>query len=86
LQRLLAAGIVIMLAGVVVLIISAAGSGQASVGGVIFLGPFPIVFGTGQNGGLLALVSLVIGAVMVVLTLLWIRNAPVSREDNDLLP
>jgi uncharacterized membrane protein len=78
-QKLLAAGIVIMLAGVLVLMVSAAGSGQASVGGVIFLGPFPIVFGSGENGNLLALISLVIGAVMVALTLLWIRNARISR-------
>lgn len=73
-QRLLAAGIVIMLAGMLVLIISAAGEGQASVGGVVFLGPFPIAFGTGPSGSSLALASVVIGAVMVGLTFLWLRG------------
>ncbi|HMD78672.1 MAG TPA: DUF131 domain-containing protein, partial [Nitrososphaerales archaeon] len=59
-QRLLAAGIAIILAGMLVLIINAAGEGQASVGGVVFLGPFPIAFGTGPSGSSLALASVVI--------------------------
>ena len=74
-QRLLAAGIVIMLAGILVLGISAAGQGQASVGGAIFIGPFPIAFGTGPSGTSLALVAVLIGAVMVGLTFLWMRGA-----------
>ena len=73
-QKLLAIGIVIMLAGIIVLLISAAGQGQASVGGVIFIGPFPIAFGTGPSGDSLALASVVIGAIMVGLTLLWLRS------------
>jgi uncharacterized membrane protein len=75
LQKLLAAGIVIMLAGMLVLVISAADQGQASVGGAIFIGPFPFAFGTGPSGTSLALVSVVIGAVMIGLTFLWVRGA-----------
>ena len=71
-QKVLAAGIVIILAGMLVLGIGAAGQGQASVGGAIFIGPFPIVFGTGPEGTSLALVSVVIGAVMVGLAFLWL--------------
>jgi uncharacterized membrane protein len=74
-QRLLAAGIVIILAGMLVLVISAAGQGQASVGGAIFIGPFPIAFGTGPSGTSLALVSVIIGAVLIGLTFLWVRGA-----------
>jgi len=73
-QRLLAVGIVIMLAGMLVLGISAAGQGQASVGGAIFIGPFPIAFGAGPSGTSLALVSVVIGAVIIGLTFLWTRS------------
>jgi uncharacterized membrane protein len=78
-QKLLAAGIVIILGGILILGISAAGQGQASVGGAIFIGPFPIAFGTGPNGTSLALVSVVIGAVVVGLSLLWARGARMSR-------
>ena len=73
-QKLLAVGIVVILAGMIALGISAAGQGQVSVGGAIFIGPFPIAFGTGPGGTSLALLSVIIGAVMVGLTLLWLRT------------
>jgi uncharacterized protein (TIGR00304 family) len=57
-----------------ILLVSTAGEGQVSGGGVVFLGPFPIVFGAGPGGGLLALISLVIGAVMVGLLVLWAKS------------
>jgi uncharacterized membrane protein len=38
---------------------------------VVFIGPFPIVFGSGPGGGFLALVSVVIGGIMFALLLLW---------------
>ena len=74
-QKLLAAGIVIIVAGMIVLGISAAGQGQGSAGGAIFIGPFPIAFGTGPGGASLALLSVVIGAIMIGLTLVWLRAA-----------
>ena len=43
----------------------------ASTGGAIFIGPFPIVFGSGPGGASLALLSVVIGVVMMVLVLIW---------------
>jgi uncharacterized membrane protein len=74
LQRLLAVGICVIVVGMVILLASVASQGQVSGGGVIFLGPFPIVFGSGPSGGLLALISLVIGGIMVALTFLWVRS------------
>ena len=53
------------------IIVGSATQTGASVGGVVFIGPFPIAFGSGPNGSSLALVSVVIGAVMVVLVMLW---------------
>ena len=38
-----------------------------SAGGFILIGPFPIVFGTGNNGEGLALLSVVLGVLMVAL-------------------
>jgi uncharacterized protein (TIGR00304 family) len=47
------------------------GQASTSVGGVVFLGPVPIVFGSGPGGWALALLSVVVGAVMVILLLVW---------------
>jgi len=71
LQRLLLAGLLILLLGFGLIIVGSATQGGASTGGAIFIGPFPIVFGSGPGGENLALVSVVIGAVMVALVMLW---------------
>jgi uncharacterized membrane protein len=71
LQRLFLAGLLIVLLGFGLIIASSATQAGASTGGAIFIGPFPIVFGSGPGGGSLALVSVVIGAVMLVLVMLW---------------
>ena len=69
-QRLLLFGLLIFLAGFGLLLVGAASQGTASVGGAVFIGPFPIAFGSGQSGPELALVSVVIGGVMVGLMML----------------
>ena len=61
----------ILLLGFALIILGSAIQGGASAGGVIFIGPFPIVFGSGPNGSTLALLSVVIGGVMLVLAILW---------------
>jgi len=71
LRRLLTAGLLIFLLGFALIIVGSATQGGASAGGVIFIGPFPIAFGSGQNGSSLALVSVVIGGVMLALVILW---------------
>jgi uncharacterized membrane protein len=69
--KLFIVGFLILLAGFGLLVAGAAGQGSGSVGGAVFIGPFPIVFGSGPSGPELALVSVVIGAVMVGLVVLW---------------
>ena len=64
-------GLLLILGGFGVVFIGSFGSGNVSAGGVIFLGPIPIVFGSGPGGAALALISVVIGGVMVSLMLLW---------------
>jgi uncharacterized membrane protein len=71
LKRLLTVGLLIFLLGLALIIVGSATQGSASAGGVIFIGPFPIVFGSGPNGSSLALVSVVIGGVMIALVILW---------------
>lgn len=68
---LLGAGLLMIFAGFALVFVGAASQENASSGGVVFIGPFPIVFGTGPGGGELALLSVVIGAVMVALLILW---------------
>lgn len=70
-QKLQIAGILTILAGLGLIIAGSAGQGSTSAGGVVFIGPFPIVFGSGPGGWALALVSVLIGGVMVALLLLW---------------
>lgn len=59
-----------ILAGFGVLIAGSAAQGTVSAGGVVFIGPFPIAFGSGPGGRELALGSVVIGAVMIALVVL----------------
>lgn len=70
-RGLLAAGVAIVLSGVALLVVGSAGQGGVSAGGVVFIGPIPIVFGSGQEGWPLALLSVVIGGVMLAMLLLW---------------
>ena len=70
-QRLLLAGLLVVLLGFGLIVVGSSTQAGASTGGAIFIGPFPIVFGSGPGGGSLALVSVVIGAVMVALVMLW---------------
>ena len=70
-QRLMAAGFLTILAGFALLFAGAASSGGASVGGVVFIGPVPIAFGSGRDGWSLALGSVIVGAAMLVGLLVW---------------
>ncbi len=80
-QKLLAFGLVILLSGIGLLVVGTTTQGNVSTGGVIFIGPFPIVFGSGPSGTTLALGSVLIGAVMLVLLFIWgWRFSKVKRE------
>lgn len=64
-------GLIIFLAGFGLLVVGSLGQGNVSTGGVVFIGPVPIVFGSGPGGWSLALTSVVIGGIVVALLLLW---------------
>ena len=76
-------GILLIFVGFALVILGSAVSGNASVGGAVFIGPFPIVFGYGPGGATLALLSVVIGGIMLVLFLLWGLSYFWSRERTD---
>ena len=58
---MLVIGVLIVLAGMALVSIGSFGQSSTSGGGFVFIGPFPIVFGSGPSGWWLALLSVVIG-------------------------
>ena len=69
--RLGVIGLLIFIVGFGILVAGISGQGSASFGGAVFIGPFPIAFGAGPGGPDLALASVLIGAAMLVLLLVW---------------
>lgn len=64
---LLFLGLSVIMVGMAFVVLGSADQGSVSTGGFILIGPFPIVFGTGPNGGQLATLALVVGLLMVAL-------------------
>jgi uncharacterized membrane protein len=68
-------GVVLIFVGVVVLVVASVvlgGSGSAGV--VIFIGPFPIVFGRGPDAAWLILIGIIIAVLSIVLFLIMNRR------------
>ena len=81
---LVATGFLLVAAGVILVAVGAAGQGNASAGGFVLIGPIPIVFGSGSNGGVLALLSVVLGVIMVALLfVLGRRFLTLTREGSE---
>ncbi len=70
-------GFAIIVVGIVLVFLAVAlgGGGSGSVGGVIFIGPFPIVFGAGPDAMWLIVVGLVLAVLMFVLFFVLRRRA-----------
>ncbi len=69
-------GLVLVFAGITVLIVaSVVLGGSGSVGGVILIGPIPIVFGAGPDAGWLIGVSVILTVVSIILFLVMNRRA-----------
>ena len=76
LQRLFAlivAGVFLIILGFFLVFMSY--SFEISGGGVIFIGPFPIIFGAGPNSQFLITASLIIAAIMIILIITMRRRA-----------
>jgi uncharacterized membrane protein len=65
---------VMIFLGIVLVAVGGISGGNVSSGGVIFIGPVPIIFGSGSNGAILALIALLAGVVMIALTYLYTRR------------
>jgi uncharacterized membrane protein len=65
---LLVLGIVLVFVGIAVLVVVSLISGSpGSVGVVIFIGPFPIVFGSGPNAVWLILIGIILAILSIAL-------------------
>jgi uncharacterized membrane protein len=68
-------GITLVFVGIAVLVVaSVVLGGSGSVGGVILIGPIPIIFGAGPDAGWLIAISIVLTVVSVVLFLVMNRR------------
>ena len=69
-------GIVLVFVGISVLVVaSIVLGGSGSVGGVILIGPIPIVFGSGPDAGWLIVISVILTIVSVVLFLIMNKRS-----------
>jgi uncharacterized membrane protein len=68
-------GFSLVLLGIVILAVATVASGgSASYGGVIFIGPIPIVLGAGPQAALLILLAIVLAALSIIVFLLMRRR------------
>ena len=68
-------GFVVVIIGIIlVMAASLLGGGSASVGGIIFIGPFPIVIGAGPDAVWLSAISTAISVVMILAFVLMRRR------------
>ena len=74
-------GITLVFVGIAVIILaSIVLGGSGSVGGIILIGPIPIVFGAGPEAGWLIAISIILSVISIVLFL--IMNRRVRRIEN----
>jgi uncharacterized membrane protein len=72
---LLILGVVFVVIGIIVLVVfSLVFSSSTSVGVVVFIGPFPIVFGSGPDAAWLIIIGVILAVLCVVMFLVMNRR------------
>jgi uncharacterized membrane protein len=68
-------GIALVFVGLVILVVATLFfGGSASVGGIILIGPIPIVFGAGPDASWLIVISIILAVLSIVLFLVMNRR------------
>ena len=68
-------GIALVFVGIaVIVVVSVVSGGSESVGGIILVGPIPIIFGAGPDASWLIVISLILTAVSIILFLILNRR------------
>jgi uncharacterized membrane protein len=74
-------GIALVFVGIaVIMVVSVVLGGSGSVGGIILIGPIPIVFGAGPDTGWLIVINIVLTAVSIILFLILNRRQKKVRD------
>ncbi|MCW3994551.1 MAG: DUF131 domain-containing protein [Candidatus Bathyarchaeota archaeon] len=72
---LLLAGVALVFIGLAILVVAILLlSGTGDIGGIILIGPIPIVFGSGANAGWLILLGIIITVLSILLFLVMNRR------------
>lgn len=82
-RTLLLTGFLLILTGFLLLLLASLPPGGATGGGaiIVFIGPFPLMVGFGEYSPILMLVSVVIVAVMILITLMSIKYTRKQEDD-----
>jgi len=72
-------GFATVLIGLIVMVVAAAESGSVSSGGIIFIGPIPIVFGSGPGSQWLVLFVIILAVLTITMFLILSRRPTVTR-------
>ena len=83
LNTLYLSGFILVFAGFVILVTGSVGSQNTSAAVVVFVGPVPLVIGSGPYGSQLALISLVASVAIILLTYLWLRGRRAVRQTEN---
>ena len=75
---LLLLGLSVIFIGMIMIIIAGVLSGSVSFGGVIIIGPIPIILGSGENAVEIALVASIL--TVVCLLLFFLRKRPKEKR------
>jgi uncharacterized membrane protein len=69
-------GFVLVFVGIIVVSVAVVfyGGGSANFGGVIFIGPFPIVIGAGPDAALMILLGIILAVLSVIMFLVMSRR------------
>ncbi len=85
-SALMVAGFALMVAGFALVAASVLGTAHvqsASYGGVLLIGPIPIIFGAGPHGLQLAIVAAAISAALMILALIFLlATAPAGDSEG----
>jgi uncharacterized membrane protein len=65
--RLFLIGLLLIVTGFVIVILGISDSANSSAGLVIFIGPIPLIFGSGPNGSVLAIIALLAAIGMIII-------------------
>ncbi len=74
---LLISGFILMFAGIIIIVAAAVfqGNGNVSGGGIVFIGPVPIIFGAGPNAFLAILLAAILTIIGFIGFFWWRRKS-----------